>query len=304
VGIVVRAVEVERLGEWVALRNGLVPAWPLALEDVLHAKREGARRVELEALLDGEVAGGGVAARRSMSGGSEVFANAWVVPERRRLGVGRAILAAASEYARGWGGTELEGYVDEDEEAGLAFARSLGFAEIGRDVQVVLELAGAELPEPRRPDGIEVVTLAERPDLEEALYRAELEAVPDIPTPDPQQVGSLEDWRYRELEAPGIRRDAIFLALEGDELVGYASLSFTAASPESACHEMTGVRRAWRGRGIARLLKETQIAWAKANGLERLETDNHEDNAPIRALNERLGYRRTTARLTLRGPLL
>ena len=48
---------------------------------------------------------------------------------------------------------------------------------------------------------------------------------------------------------------------------------------------MTGVRRAWRGRGIAGALKRTQLAWAKANGYERLETANETRNVPIQRLS-------------------
>ena len=53
---------------------------------------------------------------------------------------------------------------------------------------------------------------------------------------------------------------------------------------------MTGVLRAYRGRGIAAALKRTQIAWAKQAGYERLQTANEVRNEPIRRLNERHGY--------------
>jgi len=66
---------------------------------------------------------------------------------------------------------------------------------------------------------------------------------------------------------------------------------------------MTGVRRDWRGRGIAGALKRTQLAWAKANGYERLETANETRNVPIQRLNERLGYQPFAERVRLRGPL-
>ena len=70
-----------------------------------------------------------------------------------------------------------------------------------------------------------------------------------------------------------------------------------------AHHDLTGVKRAWRGRGIAGALKRKQIAWAKEQGYERLSTRNEERNAPIRKLNERYGYRPTVPRLTFRGPI-
>ena len=66
---------------------------------------------------------------------------------------------------------------------------------------------------------------------------------------------------------------------------------------------MTAVVRAWRGRGLALALKHATIGWAIANGLTELVTGNDVDNAPMRAINAKLGYRPTPDRLVLRGPL-
>ena len=65
---------------------------------------------------------------------------------------------------------------------------------------------------------------------------------------------------------------------------------------------MTGVKRAYRGRGIASALKRAEIAWAKREGFRTLETFNDEENAPIRALNEKHGYRPAVGSVTLRRP--
>jgi GNAT superfamily N-acetyltransferase len=67
---------------------------------------------------------------------------------------------------------------------------------------------------------------------------------------------------------------------------------------------MTAVRRAWRGRGLARILKEATIGWAIANGLTALETGNDVDNAPMRAVNLRLGYQPLPDEVFMRGPLV
>ena len=66
---------------------------------------------------------------------------------------------------------------------------------------------------------------------------------------------------------------------------------------------MTGVKRAWRGRGIAGALKRAQIAWAKEQGYKRLATQNELRNEPIRRLNERLGYKETPGQIIVRGGL-
>ena len=84
-------------------------------------------------------------------------------------------------------------------------------------------------------------------------------------------------------------------------MVGYAKFSLPAARPRDATHDMTGVKRAWCGRGIAGALKRTQIAWAKSAGYERLITQNEVRNEPIRRLNERLGYRLEPGRIVVRG---
>ena len=112
-----------------------------------------------------------------------------------------------------------------------------------------------------------------------------------------------EAWLQHDMQGPGDRPEATFVAVAGSEAVGYAKFSLSGVSPKRAYHDLTAVKRDWRGRGIARALKSAQIGWAKANGFELLQTANDERNTPMRRLNEQLGYRPTIGRLYLRGPL-
>jgi GNAT superfamily N-acetyltransferase len=102
---------------------------------------------------------------------------------------------------------------------------------------------------------------------------------------------------------PGDKPEATFVALVDGEVVGYSKFSLTDAQPTVAFHDLTGVKRAWRGRGIAGALKRTQMRWAKKHGYERLSTNNEERNEPIRRLNERYGYRPVPGRIFVRGPV-
>ena len=109
----------------------------------------------------------------------------------------------------------------------------------------------------------------------------------------------------RDVDRVGIPKDAFFVAVAeatGD-VVGYASLIYDAASTTVAYHDMTAVRRAYRGRGIATALKRATIAWAVEHGLEALDTGNDEDNAAMRAVNLALGYRPVPDWIGLQGPL-
>ena len=106
---------------------------------------------------------------------------------------------------------------------------------------------------------------------------------------------------WRDMQSAGDRADATFVAVAGDEVVGYAKLAFTSVQATTAHHDLTGVKRDWRGRGIARALKAAQIRWTKENGYEELRTRNEERNAPIKKLNDRFGYRPSVGRIYLRG---
>jgi GNAT superfamily N-acetyltransferase len=135
------------------------------------------------------------------------------------------------------------------------------------------------------------------------MYEVAREAYPDVPGEDDAVMAPFEEWLSMDMQGAGDRPEATFLALADGEVVAYAKLSLSLARPAVAMHDMTGVRRAWRGRGVARALKAAEIAWAKQSGYERLETQNEERNEPIRRLNERFGYVVTPGSVTVRGPL-
>ncbi len=226
-----------------------------------------------------------------------------VAPEFRRAGVGSALLDALSVWARDLGYVDLMGPVKETDDVSLAWARRRGFVEIGRNSILALDLTRAMQPTVHAPDGIEVVSWAERPDAAAGMYAVALEAYPDVPGEEDAEVAPFEEWLAMDMQGAGDRPEATFVALAGDDVVAYAKLSLSLARPTVAIHDMTGVLRAWRGRGIARALKAAEIAWAMENGYERLETQNEERNEPIRRLNERYGYVVEPGSVTVRGPI-
>ncbi len=227
-----------------------------------------------------------------------------VLPEYRRRGAGTGLYEAISGWARERGLDTIQTIVADDDAESLAFAQRRGFAEESREKGVSLDLTRIEPPTVEPPEGVEITTWAERPELARGMYEVLLEAAPDIPGSEDEVTEPFEHWLAHDMQAgPGDRPEATFIALAGDEVIGYAKFSLTAAQPTTAHHDLTGVKRAWRGRGVARALKATQIAWAKANGYEELRTRNDERNAPIRHLNEEFGYRPTVGRIYLKGPL-
>ena len=297
----IRVVGVDELPDWVDLRARHDPR-PATLEAYLDWARQAAETAWFIGSLDGEDAATGIAVLGWHEPPGVARAGIDVVPERRGRGLGSALLSSAGAWARERGYVELLGPVDEDDPASLAWAERRGFREVGRNSLLVLDLAGIETPDVDPPDGVQIVSWAKRPDLSRGIYDVAREAYPDVPGAG-EEMAAFEDWLSVDMQGPGDRPEATFLALAGDEVVGYAKFSLGDARPGVAAHDMTGVKRVWRGRGIAGALKRAEIAWAKENGYTQLETFNEERNEPIRRLNERHGYRPTPGQIIVRGPI-
>ena len=294
----------------VRIRNAVTPDNPDSPEQVrwANATYPGELVGFLAETPEGTAVGAGSAGRIWMHGPEyeRYWLGIWVLPEARRQGVGSALLAAASDAARAADKTGFRTSLSEAHTDGHRFLANRGFVEVDRSKTVRLSLRGLDAPVAVPPPGIRFVTLADRPELVAGVHRVALEAFPDIPmAEDPLEVGTLEAFAARDVTRAGIPQDGFFVALDEApaEVVGYASLIFEPGSTTVAYHDMTAVRPAYRGRGIATALKLATIAWAVDHGLEALETGNDEGNAPMRAVNARLGYVPLPDEIGLQGPL-
>jgi GNAT superfamily N-acetyltransferase len=225
-----------------------------------------------------------------------------VLAGHRRHGAGTALYEAISKWASERRADELEVSVSGDDPESLSYAQRRGFTEDRRQVGLVLSLSSVSPLRVEPPAGIEIVTWAQRPELARGMYEVDLEIYPDIPGFEDVALEPFEDWMAHSMQRPTDSPEATFIALEDEEVVGFAKLSLTA--PTAAGHAMTAVKRAWRGRGIAGALKAAEINWALDNGYTELHTSNEKQNAPIQRLNAHLGYRPRVERIHLVGPLI
>ena len=253
-------------------------------------RRQAADTIWLLAEEDGEVVGAGYCVTGWHTPPHRGIGAALVVPARRGHGTGDELRGVIERWAAERGVTELDGPVAEEDGGSLAWAAARGYEEAGRNSRMVLDLAAVGAPAVEPPAGIELVTWAERPDLAEGLWEVAREAAPDIPGEEETDVGSLEEWLDRDMRGGGDRPEAVFAALEDGEVLGFAKLAFSEETPARAYHDLTGVKRAHRGRGIAAVLKAAQIRWAKEQGFATLQTSNEIRNAPIRHLSAKHGY--------------
>jgi GNAT superfamily N-acetyltransferase len=298
----IREIHEDELDRWVdAMRAALDEAD--TVEGYLDWKRQARETAWFLASTEGRDVGAAIGIGGWHSPEGVARGEIRVEADARGRGVGSALLDALSDWARVLAYAELQGPVKEIDGDSLRWAAHRGFTEVGRNSMLVLDLTAIDAPAVAAPDGIEIVTWAERPELVEGMYAVAQEAYPDIPGEEDAEMEPFAQWLSMDMQGSGDRPEATFVALAEGEVVAYAKLALSLARPTVAMHDITGVKRAWRGRGIAGALKSAEIAWAKESGYVRLETQNEERNEPIRRLNQRHGYVVEPGSVAVRGPI-
>jgi mycothiol synthase len=281
------------LETWAALKSAVVPNEPVTAEQIVASHEEG--RLLLLAERDGVAVGCGIAAPSHFGG--RAFIAARVLLEQRRRGVGSELVRALSEHARSLGREGVNAFVYADEPHSIAFAEHFGLVEA--DYQLEQVRAIGDEPAPELPAGLELVpTTGRREELLAAVWPVALEAYEDMPLPG-EVTYTLEEWLREEATRP----EGSFVAYENGEIAGWAGLSTHANGDATAEHGLTAVRRDRRGQGIGRALKQTQLHWARQNGVVELVTWTQKGNEAMQALNRSLGYVDRSKVITFQGLL-
>ena len=283
---------------YLEIRRAVDPENPMTRE-AFDGERATAGRVDLLTLEDGTPVGCAFGERQyGDPTSSTLYVSVRVLEPYRRRGHGTALLRLLSDHARTLGADRHYAVARGEALSLQAFHERHGFHEVGRMQDVELVLADADTTVVV-PDGIEIVPIDDS--LNVGMHAVALEADADIPTAAPINTGTVERWVERHIE-PLTLRELSFAALAGGEVVGFAIAGKSV--PGVAEHWMTGVKRAWRGRGVALALKQSQIAAAKDAGYERLRTQNDLANAAMRRVNDKLGFRSRLEWIHFAGPLL
>ena len=231
--------------------------------------------------------------------------NVRVDPAWRRRGVGSALLARLEPHAAGKGAKRLIAAVRGNEPEGLAFARAHGYSEFHERIDAYIDVPSfdaAAFPDPDETMtkiGVRLATygelMTEHAADTDAFQRRMLPAIwamaRDVPspTPMPETPPPFEQAKRMFFEGPGIDAGTTVLALRGDEIVG---MSVTAVKENgSAYTNFTGVARAERGKGIALAMKLRALRALRTRGIKLFGTTNDEQNAAMRGINRRLGYK-------------
>ena len=114
--------------------------------------------------------------------------------------------------------------------------------------------------------------------------------VRDIPLAQTPTKPSFDAYRALLANQDVFNRDLMFVALEGDRIVGYSGFRRPKSNPGHLETRLTGVARTHRRRGIATALKSHALLSARDRGFRTVQTDNLAHN-PMYEINRRLGFR-------------
>jgi RimJ/RimL family protein N-acetyltransferase len=121
-------------------------------------------------------------------------------------------------------------------------------------------------------------------------YVVDMEATHDVPSTEPFAEMPYEEWEGHVLRHPLFTAEGSFVAFDDGDAAA-VSLLIVDHDTGRAVNMFTGTRTGYRGRGHALAVKLASIEWAAANGVTKLITNNDATNAPMLAVNSRLGYR-------------
>lgn len=220
-----------------------------------------------------------------------------ILPEYRHHGIGAALAAQVQAWALEQGATLLETMVRDHRPDAVAFAERRGFEmdrhifESTLDPNTFDESRFAGVVDAVQASGIEFYTLAERTgeQYRRAAYEVLRASVPDIPGWDDPDIVPYETWCKWAFESSDFRPDCFLLAFDGDTVAGMTDMK---PVQETGClyTHYTGVKPEYRGRNIALALKLLAVRIAKEKGAAYMRTNNDSKNAPMLAVNRKLGY--------------
>ena len=214
-----------------------------------------------------------------------------VVPSARRRGIGSALYERVSAHLRAVDARTAGSWAQPE---GVPFLERRGHEHRRSSRQSALDLRTADLShlrtleEQKASEGFRVVAFREVVGRPRDLYELDVVTVRDEPSDYPIDAIDYDEWLRTLFEHPSIDRDGSRVVAAGDRLVAWALIGTDGEG--RAVNSFTGTHPDFRGRGLARLGKLAVAAWARDQGVRVIFTGNDESNAPMLAINERMGY--------------
>jgi mycothiol synthase len=223
---------------------------------------------------------------------------AWVRPDRRGLGIGRALLhwmeCRSREAAAEWNGPEPHGFtewIDETQADAIELLESEGYTRVRYGFMMVRPLS-EPIPDAALPEGLEVRPVTEAD--HRRIWDADVEAFQDHWEAGVRTEEDFEAW----FSTPGLDTSLWRVAWDGDAVAG-SVMNFVWPEENRTLGVSRGwlehisVRRPWRRRGLAGALIADSLRALQARGLDEgaLGVDAENLSGALH-LYETFGFRR------------
>ncbi len=225
-----------------------------------------------------------------------------VDPAHRGQGAGQTLYAAMLEKARELKAARLFVRIVEGDAHSLAFAQHRGFTQRSHGIEMRLALTHFDsaafdpLIERLRGEGFRFTHMAELGDTEEARRRLyHLNNTTGATIPGSDGVGSwptFEEFDKTVCQALWYRPEGQVVAIDIRANIWAAMSAITRFDGADYAYNLfTGVDVAYRGRGLGQAVKVLALRYAAhALGVTEIRTHHNSLNAPMIAIDRKLGY--------------
>ena len=228
-----------------------------------------------------------------------------VATELRSRGLGSRLYSDLLQTAGELDAQKIYFSVRDDDPASLRFAEQRGFQQRAHGIEMMLHLATFD-DSPYDPiiadlkaQGFVFTNMAELGNTEEAqrkLYHLNSTAAASTPGNDNQEPwSSFEDFQKSVCQANWYRPDGQWVVVDSQTGAWAAMSAITCfEAADSAYNLFTGVDMPYRGRKLAQAVKVLALRYARqVLGAEKVRTQHNALNAPMLAIDRKLGYFQT-----------
>ena len=224
-----------------------------------------------------------------------------ILESHRNHDIGQALYEMAESHLRSLDVINISVQVKESNDVGLKFVKSRGYIQQKRDFVSVLNLDSFDSTKfPDKPSDIEIRSFedCDSPQTRREWYELFCVVRHDVPRTAPPTPLEFEFIEKQVMIEPDLVRTATLFAVQNGQMIG-----FTAGYHDKDANQfeqwLTAVHRDYRKQGVALALKVAQATEVKRLGIATIKTDNDTRNAPMLKVNDKLGFVRQPAVISL-----
>ncbi len=292
--------------EIVRLENKVFPEAETSEESLRFRDKNRSEKCEHQrfvAELDGEIIGHGLYSQweRSYQEG-KFYIYEVIHQDHQGKGFGKRFYHYLLKELQGYDPRKLECKTKEGKERAIKFIEDRDFEETIKRWPLELNVEDFDfeeynkLKEKLEEEEIELTSLGEI-GIDEKIcrkvYELYEEVWEDVPMPDEHTGMEFNRW-MEFFDSPDFFPEGYILAVKDDEFIGL-STNWRKEKQDTVYTGLTGVKREYRGIGLAKAMKVKGIEVASEKGISKVTTENESENEAMLHINQKLGFEKKPA---------